>query len=782
LEVVRYAIIHVEGRRRASHEAGSGVMAASGLRRPLVLLSRIVVIWLLMMAAPAAMAAENAPGDMVQRDILALYDGRLESAPDSTRVHRYAEMPLNYLGYVVDYWDISKGLPDESALRNVHGILTWFMSPPPPALFAWLQQACARGIRIAIIGDGGVPRGETALAEANGLFAAIGFKFSNSSIDLTYASKVALRDSMIGFERDLDPVLPEYPIVETAATDVVPHLRLEDQRADGVIASTVVLTSPRGGFAADSYFTYEIPGTEFSQWIVDPVAFFSAAFGALPGPVPDVTTISGRRIYLSHIDGDGWNNLSRIARFRDDEMISAAVVQHELVEPYPDLPVTIGVIGADVDPRYGEVSAAQRTARALFKLSQVEVGTHTYTHPFSWPFFARYDRSRELQALGKTELDWADRAMSNVRTISKRLFPVLANSERHSERVVSDHDPPRAYANFSFDLDQEVAGAVQASDSLAPPGKPAVLYQWSGDADPFPEAVARTRALGVRNMNGGDSRVDADAPSIAYVAPISRPVGKERQIYSPDANDYIYMSDDNGREFGFLYFNKTIEATEFPRRLKPIDLYYHMYVGERPAELNVVRRHLDEMRRLELAPITASHYAAIADAFFSTQLIRLDDTSWRVSNRGALQTVRFDDADGLTIDLARSVGVLGERRRGSTLYIALDAAVDDAVVALSPIGSPADAVQDSTPYLISSRWVFSNLQREECGFTADVQGFGAGEMSWGGLHPGSYRVQVRRSNSTLWQADATADASGTMAISVKTDAIEPVHVDVSCAD
>jgi len=107
---------------------------------------------------------------------------------------------------------------------------------------------------------------------------------------------------------------------------------------------------------------------------LDPFGFFQNAFVDRPAPIPDVTTLSGRRIYFSHIDGDGWNNVSQIESYRDRRQISAQVVLDKLIAPYPDLPVTVGVIGANVDERYGQVEASRRVAEALFALPQVEDG------------------------------------------------------------------------------------------------------------------------------------------------------------------------------------------------------------------------------------------------------------------------------------------------------------------------------------------------------------------------------------------------------------------------
>ena len=120
-------------------------------------------------------------------------------------------------------------------------------------------------------------------------------------------------------------------------------------------------------------------------------------------PIPDVTTLSGRRVWFSHIDGDGWNNVSRMEAYREKPTIAATVVLKELIAPYPDLPVAVGVIGADIDERYGTPEAARTAAHELFALPQVEVATHTYTHPYQWSFFESYDRKLEERLIGPDE-------------------------------------------------------------------------------------------------------------------------------------------------------------------------------------------------------------------------------------------------------------------------------------------------------------------------------------------------------------------------------------------
>jgi len=746
--------------------------------------ARTVLFGLLLVACGllSARARAQTPGDEprvepVRREILAIYDSREEIRPDQSRIHRLAEMPLNYLGFVVSYWDISAGLPSAERSENLRGIITWLRRPPPPAFYLWAQQEVTKGARMVVLGDSGLPSGNTSLADANKLFAEIGFGLTGAAVDITYGTRVQRQDALVGFERPLDPVLPAFPIVNTFGSDVTSHIVLEYHEGTQVLASSVVLTSSHGGYAANGYFIYEEPSTGRTKWIIDPFAFFQKAFGVEMMPIPDVTTISGRRMWFSHIDGDGWNNVSYIESYRDKPTIAAGVVLRELIAPYPDLPVAVGVIGADIDERYGGPEAARAAARELYALPQVEVATHTYTHPYQWSFFESYDRALEERINGPDDSEWTAVLGDRMRRVARRLFPGLVHKYAETETKFIDDDPPRAFSEFPFDLDQEIRGAITASEEMAPEGKRGTLYLWSGGAEPFEAAIARTRRIGLRNLNGGDSRIDADYPSITYLSPIARSVGAERQIYAGDANDYIFITDGGGREHGFLNLDATITATENPRRLKPINVYYHMFAGERPAQLAAVKHHLDAAREALITPIAASHYAAIADGFFSTQITSLGEQSWLIQNRGALQTLRFDDAAGLTVDLGRSVGVLGERKKGNTLYVALDEAYDEPIVALGP-----DSTDNAgTPYLIDARWTFRDLRRNECGgFTVMAKGFGTGQMTWGGVKPGVYHVSVRDPNETVWDDFAEVGADGKLALTADADANNPLEIEVAC--
>ena len=76
--------------------------------------------------------------------------------------------------------------------------------------------------------------------------------------------------------------------------------------------------------------------------------------------------------------------------------MSAEVVQREAIEAFPDLPVTVAPIVADLDPTWFGSEQSQTIARDLFELPQVEIGSHTWSHPFDWSFFADGETTKEI--------------------------------------------------------------------------------------------------------------------------------------------------------------------------------------------------------------------------------------------------------------------------------------------------------------------------------------------------------------------------------------------------
>jgi polysaccharide biosynthesis protein PelA len=688
----------------------------------------------------------------INRSILALYDGVEEPAPDVTRIHKLLEMPLNHLGFRVTYWDLRRGLPPLDEARKHRAVATWFNEriPHHQAYLAWARSLAAARQRFVVMDFVGAHLDDKDLPAVNAFLGHLGVAVRSAWIAPSKDLRVVLqRDDSIGFERRLDGEIPGTMMYKATKGAARMHVVVGQPGDNEAQSSHPVVTGPGGGFAADGFTAVYDEKTERTSWVLNPFTFLASALGDEDAPIPDATTLVGRRIYFSHIDGDGWNSVSHITRDGRPDQLVSEVVLDDLIKAYPDLPVSVGVIGGDVDASIAGKPRAARIAREYYRQPHVEVASHSYTHPYDWGSFAKPEWEREQVLLKEAEL-----------------LPIKG-------------DPLRAYAKRPFDLTQEVDGALDVTAALAPAGKRPALYLWSGNTRPFAQAIRATRTYGVRNLNGGDTRFDAAYPSVAYVSPLSRQIDGERQIYTASANETIYTQGWTAPFDRFMQLEETLRNTESPRRLKPFNVYYHMYSGERPESLAAVKHHLDLARVSMVVPVAASHYAAIADSFFGVRIVQAGRDAWRIVNRGDLQTMRFDNAAGLSPDYARSTGLLGHGVTGGSLYVALDPAHTSPVLALTRGTQPATLVS-GRPVLLESRWPLSGLHPLPCGFDVSAKGFGPGQMTWMGLRPGAYSVTASRNGQVLATVPAQADVAGKLAFEITADAIEGLQLTVAC--
>ncbi|MFH1573064.1 MAG: hypothetical protein ABIG68_03730, partial [Acidobacteriota bacterium] len=652
-------------------------------------------------------------------------------------------------------------LPPLDGMSDVRGVLTWFLSdsmPDPAGFLRWAEAVVDSGRKFVILGDlaaGRDYRGRrTPLSSINRFLARLGLRAEGEWVRITYDARLVHRNpSMVEFERPLHGVLPPFEVFRTTNPEAVSYLRVRrGSSPEG--DSDLVVISPTGGLAAQGYILYQNEDFQKRQLYLNPFEFFRLAFGTDDLPTPDFTTLCGRRIYYSHVDGDGWHNLSDIEAYRARGALSSEVILERIIRPYPDLPVTVAPIAADLDPAWYGSERALRVAKTLFALPHVEAGSHTYSHPLFWNFF--------VDGTFEEEKRLARQADRNGNT-------AMVAEHMHGHQV------PRSYLLEPFSLDQEVSGSVAFINSLLPPGKRVELYQWSGDTHPFAAAMEATRAAGLKNINGGDSRLDDEYPSYAWVAPLGRKVGGHWQIYASNSNENTYTDLFTGRYFGFRDLVRTLENTEHPRRIKPINIYYHMYSGEKLASLKALLGNLEYARAREIAPITAAHYAAIADGFYTTRIARLGSLCWRVEDRGELQTLRFDGADRLGVDFGRSAGVLGQRHYQGSLYVSLDPAVASPIVQLVGRG-PGDAAPVTRPYLVQSRWHLWELSITPEAMSFSARGFGNGDMTWKMRMGGRYKVEVSRGGRVLAGSEVMADGSRMLQLSLEPLAVLPVRV------
>lgn len=714
----------------------------------------------------------------VPRTIISLYSGKIKEKIFWDRPQRLAEMPLNHLGLKVIHYDIDKGLPDIVNDPDVRGILCWFPETPledPKAFLDWANRVMDSGKKFVVFGYPffilNNKNEHTPITLTNQFLRRLGIEFVDEWVDLTYDWTVSYSDAGIAnFERSFSGRKPPFErtnLVEGVGTT---HLTMQ-QESKPFHKSHQIVTSAEGGYVADNYEIFMTPDSEgeVRRWYINPFEFFRLAYHTDDLPKPDTTTLNGRRIYYSHIDGDGWNNVSWVQAYKDQEILSSEVLYHEILKKYPDLPVTMAPIVADLDTAWVGTAKSHEIAKKIFALSHVQMGNHTLSHPFMWSFFEDGNAEKERPFLYKYEKgNWAE--TSTLKKIVGRLG--IESKPKKEVDLQSKYSVPRAYANKKFSIQNEIVYSNNFINTLAPSGKISEIFQWSGDTTPFEQALELCEKENLWNINGGDSRFDREFPSYAWVAPIGRRVGKYQQIYSSNSNENTYTDLWQGRFFGFQYLVRTIKNTETPLRIKPFNVYYHVYSGEKDASLNALRANLDYARSSNLIPITAVQFAKLATNFYGVGFAKIAPDTWEITNNKYMDTIRFDRNTDKAVDFEKSSGVLGQKHYQGSLYVFLDPLVKPNVIALKPNLRFYESPQESRYYLLESSWWIEGFRQDNQGLSCQVHGFGTGKFTWYVPHNGPFTAQLVRNNTVI--EEIKGEAKGNFAIlECKQQAMDP---------
>jgi polysaccharide biosynthesis protein PelA len=716
----------------------------------------------------------------VPRTILALYDSLYDKETRFLPVHQVAEMPLNHLGLLVRYQDINKPLPSVEEMGDVRGILTWFRSDQmadPMGFLKWLDRAMAAGKKLVVIGDLSATfdlhKQPTPKADLDRIWSRLGLKTDHLWTTITYDWRVSRKESaMVEFERALTGVLPGFTTTQRVDDRVTSYLAVRQTHEPRTEVDLVAI-GPNGAYASTGYVHFS--NTEDSghrQWYLNPFEFFRDAYATDNLPKLDTTTLSGRRIFYSHIDGDGWRNLSEVPAYKKQRAMAAEVILKEIIEAFPDFPITVAPVAGDLDPEWYGTSESLRVAKTMLAENNVEAGSHTYGHPLRWSSASLTPAPSTAPAKGIFDklLDWL-RGVEGEKNRAEESDSELVGGDIVADRNGNSSNRNRTYNVKPFSLTLEINDSVHYINGLLPPGKKVRLLQWSGDTTPSQEAIAATTAAGIGNLNGGDTRFDPEFHSYGWVAPLARQVGNQHQVYASNSNENTYTERWSDRFFGFKYLTETLKNTDSPLRVKPHNIYFHMYSGERLPSLIAVRSNYQYARSQEVTPVAASIYAAIVDGFYSARIVELDRNRWRIENRGALQTIRLDRPGALSLDFSRSSGVLGQRTFQDSLYVALDPADPAPVLALGH-------EQAMGPYLSHARWQISGFKSNETSFTFMAQGFGEGNTTWKVLPDRTYLLEVRMKDGTVWQNRRSSDSNGLLQLDLGPASADPVEVRV----
>ncbi|MFH1416553.1 MAG: hypothetical protein ABIH89_10770 [Elusimicrobiota bacterium] len=600
-----------------------------------------------------------------KRVILGLYDSSCDSnlKDDNNPIHEYAAIILNYLGLKVRYHDLKSGLPEDPEMADVLGILNWFSCnriPDPHIYIDWLKRCVNSGVKIVSFGHGPYIDNKTGktvpLEKYNEYFSILGLNYHGEWTDNPLLIELVYKDSaMMEFERTLDNEISEYEKISIkGGTGGRPLLTIKrNDRNDS--SSHIAVLNERGGYIMEGYELF-INNTDIrAQWRVDPFRFFSEAFGLEGLPKLDYTTLFGSRIAYSHIDGDGFRNVSYI----DGNSLSAGIVYEEVLRVFR-FPVTASFITSEIDPAYYGSEATLALARDILFLDNVEAGSHAFTHPLDWE---RKITAAEVKGYSKRIEDDPEK----MDIVSESHYGGFS----HLSLVVAD--------DKTYFMREIKESSDYITSKVCPEGGRTMVYQWSGNCRPPESAVGYAAEHIGRNINGGDGMFDEYNKSYTGLAPLARNIGRQTQFYTSNANENIYTHFWLKNFGGFRNVIQTFHNTEYPpfenmppRRITPVDIYFHYYIGDREISLRALKEVFSYvMEKPGLIPLFTSEYLDTAEGFMNGSIEKISPNAWKIKGYGACRTVRFD-TPGIYPDLKRSEGVLGYTVWEGHTYIHLD--------------------------------------------------------------------------------------------------------------
>lgn len=580
----------------------------------------------------------------VPRRVIVPFDSTLQPLIN-TQVHQRLSTLIEYLGYLPDYIDISKEPLPPADKALFAGVVVWAESSAfyRPELVSWLENVQGK-LPELLLGE---------IPQAPALLAGLGLNLQSASPKGPFSqTEMApwLKGETALSLKNLEPY--SGTLVEGAEALIT----IKDGSGEPVLQGA---RTNKGAVVLSPWLIDALP-LEENRWLINPVALLQKGLGLAPIPAPDVTTESGRRLFTLHIDGDAFPSRARFP----GQPFAGEVIEKQIIEHYR-LPITVSVIQGEVGPTgmYPKESPQlEAIARDIFKKPYVEIASHTYSHPFFWS-----------QIAGREKLTEED-------------------TEYGFHLTIPGYN--------KIDLTKEIDGSIDyINERLAPKDKKVVMMLWSGDAAPGPVALAHARKMGVLNVNGGNTVMTRDNPSLSEIWPIGRPEGDLLyQVYAPIMNENVYTDLWHGPYFGFRRVRETFDITGHPYRLKPFGLYFHFYSGTNPAGLQALRDDIGYVLSRPNTPAHLSHYARMAKDFYFSALARDAKGDWLLSSK-YLRTLRLPKALGYA-QLDASQGLAGATEDGRYLHVVNG----DARFAL------ASSVSPRKPYLVSANVLLKSWQ------------------------------------------------------------------------
>jgi hypothetical protein len=233
---------------------------------------------------------------VVKREVLTIIDeDKIDRILSSA--HQYGAMPLEYMGYIQDIHNVTDPLADVDYVATRYaGVVVWLSTDIKEfdQLYTWVLELIQKGVKVSFAANFGFI--------ADGLLLnQLGIQTSDGDPSVKNKKHITHRDAMMGYE--IEPQINDSTLYLHPMHPKKPLLTYEDEKGAN---STPAAIMPWGGYAVFGSFLFEYGDNNL--WIIDPFAYFKQSLDLKTLPVPDVTTHNGRRIFFTHIDGDGIMN------------------------------------------------------------------------------------------------------------------------------------------------------------------------------------------------------------------------------------------------------------------------------------------------------------------------------------------------------------------------------------------------------------------------------------------------------------------------------------------
>ena len=612
--------------------------------------------------------------EVLPRKILVLQDRDTKEPLDGTAGVRDLAMPLNYLGYDVEYADFDSALPSGITPDRYAGVVAWFQRdavPDAEQLRRWVAGRIAAHVPVVFLGQFGFDAAEDG-----------GAALDLEAVPGTPAAPVSIvsRDPMVGFETNPKPDARDLLGVRVGSKS----RSLLRVSANGELLDQVAIT-PWGGFALSPYTVESLIGVDQERWAIEPIKFLTAALRLQTMPSPSVTTENGRRLFMTHVDGDGFASRAEFpgADFSGEALYQQIFTRYKVPMTLSVIEGEVGMKGLhpDISPRLEEI------ARKMFALPYVEIGTHTYSHPFEW---------------------------DNVDD----------KGERRVDRGGGDAAFSLNIPGYTFNIDREITGSIDyINERLAPPGKKTVVLQWSGDCQPPGIVVRKVYDAGVFNINGGDTVITKTDNSWTNIAPIGVDKGPGAyQVYAPNQDENVYTNEWLGPFYGFTRVLETFDMTDKPRRFKPIDVYYHMYSGTKVASLHALDQIFSTVLKQPVLPVHVTDYIRkVLDwrSFAVARGVGSNGADWVVRGDGEVRELHWPRTQAPVLDA--SSGVTGFAPGPDGTYIHIDDG--SARVSFDAATAAGNAPNATLPYIAEANGFVRRFERTPDGMRFDFGGY-----------------------------------------------------------